>query len=974
MSEGNLFPEYVLRAEEQQIRQIAALVREDHQSRAVLLYGQGGVGKTRLMRELARVGDADDSIIWLDPIDVDDSEYWLLSNLERKVAAQLDPTNRYFGSYMEYLSRLPRYMRPRIGHETVMSHLGRIKRVFVRCYQRFVEESGENGKTVVIALDTVEAIRGMYLLLTLTQWMKALPRTLFVLSGRPPPDDGDTDDPIKAELEDPHQPLPTETVELREFSKAAALDYLNASLVESALSDEEKQKLVHLTRGHPLWLAFTLDYLVTVGIPAEAKRSLAEIERDVPFQGSLDPKGLSLREAFKRRLVTPYRGSDFWHEAIKRLAVLRRGVSQPIWRRLMSDLVLPDDVASWDDAWDALLRTPWIRPRVTGRYVTLHDAVAEELALRIIPVHDQDEQWRRPLWKRAARIYGELTEGQGAELDRRLDELPQQVEGEGQLTAEEEQAFIERVARLDTERRELDRLKVARLYYQLLSDPAEGCRQFQAFLEQASKQHDVLFQQLIAMEMQRFLPNGVERHAFGEVIGGAISDFHEWLTSQNPTTYLEVGLSMAEYLIKNEQPEAAVEQLDRLPAATAGPLQRYRLSVMRGNACMRIRGRVKEAADYFGQALVEAGMQSPPERQKLVAEAYKEMGFYFRNVGLWQEADDAYQRAREAISATLTPGSPAEDREEMASIQTNWAYIKGLRGDYFAAQNLVESAISVRQRLDQPQGEGNSWSVRGEVYRYERQFQKAWDSYQEAERIFHGLRNWSWLGLIYQEQAICLFQATRQGIDLVDDPSVGAELRITLALDICRDQAVRGYPSALNRAGRIFGQKDFRAGLRYLSDGINQARDLSDGWFWFANLIEFVELSYQAWVDTGQSEYRDQIAQRTLEIEQAMSEYEFPDLEGRWDLLQGHLLIHDYLASGDDRGLRKALRHYQIGFGLISQGYVGSHGTAAIASEFSRFNNLFAQLPDEVRAEWQEELRGAWIGSISLLARLEELY
>jgi tetratricopeptide (TPR) repeat protein len=973
MRKGDLFPDYVPRVEEERIRQEATRVRDDHQSRVVLLYGQSGVGKTQLVRELTQAGDADGSTIWLDPIDVDDSEYWLLSNLERKVAGQLDPANEYFRDYVEYLSRLPQFMQPRIGHETVLSHLGRIKQVFVRCYRRFVE-GGENGKTVVITFDRIEAIRGMYLLLTVTQWMKTLPRTLFVVSGRPLPNDGDTDDPIKTVLEDPYQPLPTETVELCEFSKAAALDYLNASLVESALSDEEKQKLVHLTRGHPLWLAFTLDYLVTQGIPAEAMRSLAEIERDVPLNGSLTTKGLSLQEAFKRRLVTPYRDSDFWHEAIKRLAVLRRGVSQPLWRRLMSDLVLPDDAASWDDAWDRLLRTPWIRPRVTGRYVTLDDAVAEELALRIIPVHDQDEQWRRLLWHRVAQIYGELTEDPGAELDRQLDESLERVEREGQLTAEKQRAFIERVERLDAERRELDRLKAAHLYYQLLSDPEEGCRQFLALLEQASKQHDILFQQLIVTEMQRFLPNGVERHAFGEVVGGAISDFQGWLIRRNPTTYLHVGLSIAEHLINNEQPEAAVEQLDRLPAAAASPGQRYRLSILRGNACMRIRGRVKEAADYFGQALVQAGMESPPGGQKLIAEAYNEMGFYFRNVGLWQEADAAYQRAREAISKFLASGSPAEVREELASIQTNWAYIKGLRGDYFAAQNLVESAIVVRQRLGNRRAEGNSWSVRGEVYRYERQFQKAWDSYEEAERIFHGLRNSSWLGLIYQEQAICLFQAAQQGISLVEDPSEEAERRIGLALDICRDQAVRHYPSALNRAGRIFGHKDFRAGLRYLSDGINQARDLSDGWFWFANLIEYVELSYQIWADTGQSEYRDQIVRQMPEIEQVMSDYRFPDLDGRWNLLQGHLIIHDYLASRDDRGLRKALRYYQDGFRLISEGYVGSHGTAALASEFVRFRNLFLQLPADIRAAWQEELRGAWHGSISLLARLEELY
>ena len=105
----------------------------------------------------------------------------------------------------------------------------------------------------------------------------------------------------------------------------------------------------------------------------------------------------------------------------------------------------------------------------------------------------------------------------------------------------------------------------------------------------------------------------------------------------------------------------------------------------------------------------------------------------------------------------------------MASIHTNWAYVKGLNGNYRDGSNLAESAIAVRHRLNKHYDEGISWSVCGEVYRYERQFQKAWDAYSAAEQIFHGARSWTWLGVIYQEQAICLFQAMQDGINLVPE-------------------------------------------------------------------------------------------------------------------------------------------------------------------------------------------------------------
>jgi AAA ATPase domain len=975
------YTQYVQRSAEQ--RRILAELGKVRvgRSRAVLLYGDGGTGKTRLVRQLPKLGH-DPDVVWLEPVDVDDSQHWLLSNLEEHVANQLDPDHRYFGHFFEYLLGLPARRLTPTNREMVLDHLNKIKDVFTQCYKDYIAGTGHS---VVMTFDTVEFIRGMYPLRTLTRWMKALPSTLFILAGRVPSGISEGPDPIKAALQSLPAPMVVTVIKLGRFDEADSRDYLAPLAQEADLSADEIEKLVYLTQGHPLWLAIAVNHIAGMGLPPAAQAPLDEIKPDLPYHAAPTTAGRARADSFKRQLMAPYQDDAFWPEAIRSLAVVRESISGPIWQRLMADRPKPADVTDLDQAWEKLRERDWIRSRANQRYVTLHDAMAEELAQRVIEVHDADQRWRQELWRKAARIYAD----EAATLESMLAQKRPVVEdalrilnaaqgsGSAPKALQGFPTLIRDVAEQDRWQQELNQLRAAQLFYLLLSDPGKGAKQLVELLSQATRRHDVLFQDLLAFQMQRFLPGGADRSTLGDTVGAAIKGFRDWLEGEGQDSYVGIGLEMASYLIDREQPAAAINVLDRLPVP-ADHERRYRLRKLQGNACMRIPGRVREGETRFLEALDVARLLPLPDHYETIADARKELGFYYRNIGLWNNADEAYKEARDAISRAPAPDRNTV-REAKASIFTNWAYVKGIGGKYNDGISLVESAITIRGKLEMHHEEAASYSVKGEVYRYQRKFKEAWMAYAEAEQLL-GESSVSWLGVIYQEQAICLFQSIQDDVQLLEPGEnvvEQAESLILASLDLCRVFNTRYYPSALNRAGRIFGSRLPDRGLDYLREGAERAQALSDGWFWMASLIEYAELCYRAWSEGENPGYLRLIPAIADKLQAPeVDELQFPELRGRWDVLQGHLAIREGL-NGSTAKLDAALDNYRKGFPLITHGWVGSYGASAIPGEFAEFKKLFMLLPAQTGLHWLQELERSWNSedesSTQLLARLEEL-
>jgi tetratricopeptide (TPR) repeat protein len=492
----------------------------------------------------------------------------------------------------------------------------------------------------------------------------------------------------------------------------------------------------------------------------------------------------------------------------------------------------------------------------------------------------------------------------------------------------------------------------------MLCNFEEAVREFSTLFDEATKKHDLRLRELLWLEMQRFLPGEQSYDPLEDVVRPLVARFRTWYTSKLDSQY-EIGCRGIQYLIDNERALEADERLNTLLHQFEGNLEKqYKLFNLRGNARMKIPGRVQEAEVDFQQALKCAHSL---ESSGVWGQAHKEIGFYYRNIGRMSDAAQAYL---EALRIT-----PLREQEELASIHTNSAYVQALRGEYEEALSLAETALAVRRRLNLQRETGMTLSVKGEALRYMRNFALAWGAYQEAAGIFEAAGNWPWLGMVYQEQAICLFQAASAGVKVekykdVEEMRKRARELSLQALAICRDMSIRGYPSALNRAARILSDREPDQALMYLKEGIRSAEEIGDGWFFFANVVEFAEICYQAWLRTGDIAYRDQIQSLSSRAEQAQKDYRFLDLSGRWNLLQGYLATHDAL-EGDNKEyselmLNDALEYYKRGFAQEVRSYFGSHNATAISFEFDRFGRLLAKLPLEVRESWYVELIKAW--------------
>lgn len=880
------FPFFVNRQKE--LKVIRQAIAEVGKRQVVLVHGHGGIGKTRLLQKVRKEYASASSLVITDVLDLYEPELRVPVRWEHRVARQIEEGESFAEFRAEYREWLEVESRG-VSAETLGRVRERVDEAFIQGFNRIAAEM-----RIILLLDTLEEVQRVG-----TLWphfldlMVKLDNVVWIISGR-------RCDEARAEVEARIGSQNVYWLALGGFSQKAAEEYFDEYFKRPSvvsLDPEMQEKIRLLTDGRPILIALAITWLENeLPLPEIEDKSVDELQ--TMTEEALDELKEEVKQALVRRLLAFANTVD---KVVLNMAWVERRFNANILNYLMA--------VSESDVLEQLAFLPFMKIRPGENYV-LHDEMRDMIVECVWPSVDPDGTLRKRIDQMMVDYYAQEIE----RLKARVNE--QKREQEKARQSKDMQAELQAFERLSEADRQRDILEVEQLFYTLRADLEQGVEQFINAYDWATADYKMIFRAMLWDEIQRF----------EERFGG--------------TRGFRVDIRGAEHLLDIGNAPAAQEKgtevLERF--ARTGE-ERIETLVHLGNCALRL-GRPIEARDFYSQARDICDKQGLQSWRATVGNG---LGLAYRSSGDWDEAAKHY---RESVSVCEQFSSPPH---HLASALNNYAYVLGLRGNYEEAIALCEQALSLRKDLELWRSVGHSYSTLGELYRYQQHYERAFESYNQALRIFEEQDDREWLAVVYQEWAIAKAYAG----ELEE-----AWTSIQGALELCERYNIRALPWALNRAGRItLARSEYDHSERFLRRGIAEAEKAGDVWFLLATTVELMESKYarfQKKRDINIQELRtefEKLASRVEEYER--EQYGFRDLFGRTQRILGHVW---YDLGNYDR----ALRCYKEAYPLIASGYYGSHGLHELPNELEELGKRVDALAPATAICWCDELREAW--------------
>ena len=341
-----------------------------HMKNGVCYYGEGGLGKTWILKRILLDGQDDPTRMVTDIIDFFDTQNHTIRGLQATIKSRLSNLEA-FHPYNEAIERLEDARSEKDKHPGAIASLeSRADKLFIECCQRAII-----GQEVILLFDTFERAQER----RVGQWLieEFLPnvRSLVVaIAGRP--------DPAPAQMPDNIVPY-----ELEGFNLAETREYIHQS--RPTTSEEVVQSIWKHTNGAPLFIDLILDL--------ESKREqfvtdLSKLRDEVQVKDSPE---------LERRLVAKFARPTGINSVIWVMAYFKRRFDVQMLKYIAEEsgaiLPLPLDYNQILEQFKRPTYARYVKEYPEQQSHLLHDEVQRLVAQYVLPEVAQRMEIERPL-------------------------------------------------------------------------------------------------------------------------------------------------------------------------------------------------------------------------------------------------------------------------------------------------------------------------------------------------------------------------------------------------------------------------------------------------------------------------------------------------------------------------------------------------------------------------------------------------
>lgn len=677
----------------EEVGQIRSQINSNGNSRVICIYGEGGIGKSRLLREIynAYRNEKSESLNLTSVIDFDDLAVHIPENVHRRISQMISSTTKSFVPYVQAELDFRKIQSSGVSSDRLKQEKERVDQSFVDCFNTISAL-----KRVVVFIDTTDKLDvGKEVWQDFETILPKLKNVVVLIAGR-------NANELGASLQTRMAKEAVMVIHLTPLEKDDSKLYLEEKAKQRSLLLEEDvaDKLIFLSGGKPVLLDLAVEWRARgISLTWLADSDLQTLQR-LKLEELNEHK-----EQFEKHLVIHIKERRTpMNELVLFLAHIYPASSEMI--KFLTD----DDQQRAKELFEEAKGYAFVKV-LPNNFITLHDEmrrmVNDHVWDKILPSTDR-RSWYSEQAIKQYRIEIESLESkcQALELESPQTEIISDFDKSLQLDELQQQTWV---------------LKEQLLANTLVVNVIDGFKVFMELFEEAAKRSRLAL-----------------RPRFIDLVEKRLDKLP--IQQRNLLTFYRIRQLFSE----GEFEETKRRTQNLLKAEGLSVELKIDILILKGNAEIRL-GEVGISIDDFKQA-VEL---SRDKFRVLEIRSLTALGWAYRLTGNLDQAQELYQVAQKLCFDEGDPQSEALS-EIYGLILNNYAYAQSNdNSTRRAAINNAHAAIKHWEEVRNDIGLGAGYLVLGIAYYRSDHSESALEAFQKSLSIFEPLKSNDWLGQIY---------------------------------------------------------------------------------------------------------------------------------------------------------------------------------------------------------------------------------